>query len=129
VRETPFFPNQDGVPGSEERLLIAREVLTGEVKYFLSDAGAAVPLKVLLFVAFSRWHIERLFEDGKGEVGFGHFEVRNYLSLMRHLILTSLSLYFLCEQSERLREKKSGLDAMPSERCCGSSIGSGEIST
>src|SRR5262249_8306045 len=90
VRETRFFPRNDGVPGKEERLLIVREVLTGEVKYFLSNASAEVPLKTLLFVAFSRWHVERLFEDGKGEVGFDHFEVRCYRSLMRHLILTTL---------------------------------------
>jgi len=89
VRETRYFPNDDGVPGRECRLIIAREVLTGERKYFLSDAGPDVPLKTLLYVAFSRWHIERLFEDGKGEVGLDHFEVRSYLSLKRHLVLSA----------------------------------------
>lgn len=128
VRETPFYPIHDDVPGMEERLVIAREVLTGEVKYFLSNAPAEVPLKILLYVAFSRWHIERLFEDAKGEVGFDHFEVRNYRSLMRHLVLTSLSLYFLCEQTDRLREKKSGVDTRTGEGCCGSAIGSGDAS-
>lgn len=110
VRETRFFPNDDGVPGQEERLVIAREVLTGEVKYFLSDAPAEVPLATLLFVAFSRWHVERLIEDAKGEIGFDHFEVRCYRSLMRHLVLTAMSLYFLCEQTSRLRKKKPELD-------------------
>lgn len=105
VRETPFYPNDDGLPGKELRLIIARHALSGEVKYFLSDVRADVPLKVLLYVAFSRWHIERLFEDGKGEVGFDHFQVRNYRSLMRHLTLTNVSLYFLSEQTERLRKK------------------------
>jgi len=112
VRETRYFPNDDGVPGRECRLIIAREVLTGERKYFLSDAGPDVPLKTLLYVAFSRWHIERLFEDGKGEVGLDHFEVRSYLSLKRHLVLSALSLYFLCEQTDRLRGKKSMVDAL-----------------
>lgn len=37
-----------------------------------------VPLKVLLAVGFSRWRIERLFEDSKQEVGLDHFEMRNY---------------------------------------------------
>ena len=115
VRETRFYPNDNGLPGRESRLIIARNALSGEVKYFLSDAGPEVPLKTLLYVAFSRWHIERLFEDGKGEVGFDHFEVRNYKSLIRHLVLTNLSLYFLCEQTTRLREKKSVVDALPSE--------------
>jgi SRSO17 transposase len=115
VRETSFFPNDDGLPGRESRLLIARHALSGEVKYFLSDAGAEVALTTLLYVAFSRWHIERLFEDGKGEVGFHHFEVRNYKSLIRHLVLTNLSLYFLCEQTTRLREKKPLVDALPGQ--------------
>ena len=107
VRETRFYPNYDGIPGPDHRLLVAREVLTGEVKYFLSAASPAVPLAILLFVAFSRWRIERLFEDGKGQIGLDHFEVRNYRSLQRHLLLSILSLYFLCEQADRLRKKKS----------------------
>lgn len=127
VRESRFFCNDDGIPGGEERLIIAREVLTGEVKYFLSCAGAEVPLKILLYVAFSRWRIERLFEDGKGEVGFDHFEVRNYRSLMRHLILTMLSLYFLCEQTDRLREKKSELVPSPGEGRGGGTTRSGDV--
>jgi hypothetical protein len=34
---------------------------------------------------------ERCFEDDKGEIGLDHFEVRNYPSLKRHLILSVLS--------------------------------------
>lgn len=126
VRETRFFPRNDGDQGEEERLLIVREVLTGEVKYFLANVSAEVPLKTLLFVAFSRWHIERLFEDGKGEVGFDHFEVRCYRSLMRHLVLTTLSLYFLCEQTQRLRGGKSELDPSPGEDGTGGAAGQGD---
>jgi hypothetical protein len=46
-----------------------------------------------------------VFEDAKGEVGLDHFEVRSYRALMRHLVLTALSLYFLCEETNRLRKK------------------------
>ena len=115
VRETRFYPNDRGLPGRESRLVIAKHALSGKVKYFLSDAAPDVPLKTLLYVAFSRWHVERLFEDGKGEVGFDHFEVRSYTSLIRHLVLTNLSLYFLCEQTTRLRGGKSLLDPLPGE--------------
>lgn len=110
VRETDFHPTLGDYPGECLRLIIAREVVTGEVKYFLSNAPQEVPLGEVLHVAFSRWHIERVFEDGKGEVGLDHFEVRNYKSLIRHLILTTISFYFLATETERLREKKSGLD-------------------
>ena len=115
IRETQFFPNDGGMPGREGRLIIAENALSGEVKYFLSNAGPDVPLKTLLYVAFSRWHIERLFQDGKGEVGFHHFEIRNYKSLLRHLVLTNLSLYFLCEQTTRLRGEKPLVDTLPDQ--------------
>lgn len=115
VRESHFFPSDGSVPGKPLRLLVAQEVLSGEIKYFLSNAPPEVPLKVLLCVAFSRWHIEQLFEDGKGEVGLDHFEVRKYPALMRHLILTMLSLYFLAEQTGRLREKKSLVVPVPGQ--------------
>lgn len=113
VRESRFFPNKGGVPGGELRLIVAREVLSGEVKYFLSNAPWDISLKILLCVGFSRWHIERLFEDAKGEVGFDHFEVRKYPAVMRHMILTMLSLYFLVKQTERFRGKKSIVDNLP----------------
>jgi len=125
VRETRFYSHREGLPGPRERLLVAREALTGEVKCFLSNAPPEVPLKNLLCVAFSRCSIERLFEDGKGEVGLDHFEVRCYRSLMRHLVLTTLSLYFLSEQVQRLGGKKGWVDALPSKGRGGGAVGSG----
>jgi len=113
VRATPFFPNREGVPGEELQLLVAREVLTGEVKYFLAHAPESTPISEILCVAFSRWHIERLFEDSKGEVGLDHFEVRKYRSLRRHLALTQLSFGFLADQTSRLREKKLVVESVP----------------
>ena len=110
VRETDFYPTLGDYPGEWLRLIITREVMTGEVKYFLCNAPREIPLGEVLHVAFSRWHIERVFEDGKGEVGLDHFEVRNYRSLIRHWILSMISFYFLATQTERLREKKSPVD-------------------
>jgi SRSO17 transposase len=115
VRETAFHPNVLGYPGEALRLVIACEVLTGEVKYFLSNASQEIPLGEVLHVAFSRWHIERMFEDGKGEVGLDHFEVRNYRPLIRHLLLSMISFYFLADQTERLQENKLAVDLVPSE--------------
>lgn len=123
VRESPFFPNETGIPGEQIRLIVAEEVLSGEVKYFFSNAPPEVPLKTLLCVAFSRSHIERLFEYAKGEVGLDHFEVRKYPALMRHLKLSMLSLYFLAEQTERLRGEKSVVDALPGQGNCRGATG------
>jgi SRSO17 transposase len=127
VRETPFYP-RSGAHDRALRLIIATNVLSAETKYFLSDASPDVPLATLLYVAFSRWHIERLFEDGKGEVGLDHFEVRNYRSLMRHLVISNVSLYFLSEQTELLREKKPLVDPLPDQGRDRGPTGPGDVS-
>jgi hypothetical protein len=127
IRETRFYPHS-GARDRALRLIIATNVLSGETKYFLSDARPGVPLKTLLHVAFSRWHIERLFEDAKGEVGLDHFEVRNYRSLMRHLVISNVSLYFLSEQTKLLREKKPLVDPLPGQGCNRGSTGPGDVS-
>ena len=109
VRTTPFYPNEDGLPGALVLLIIAENVLTGERKYSLAHAPAGTPHETILHVMFSRWHIERLFEDCKGEVGMGHFEVRNYVSLTRHLILSMVSILYLVKETNRLKKKTPNL--------------------
>ena len=121
----PFYPVIDGLPGPVHWLIVALPTLGGEPKYFLSNAPAGVPLEVLLHVAFSRWRIERCFEDDKGEIGLDHFEVRNYRSLKRHLILSALSFLFLAETNQNLRGEKPRLDALPGKDRYRSPAGAG----
>ena len=69
-------------------MILARNVLNrSEVKYFVAYAPPRTRLATLLLVAFSRWRVERCFEDSKGEIGLSHYEGRRYLGLKRHLIL------------------------------------------
>jgi SRSO17 transposase len=105
-RISRFLPQENGVNGEECWLIVAQNALSGEVKYFLSNAPEDIKPEVIMKVVFSRWHIERIFEDAKGEVGMGHFEVHNYLSLKRHMIITMLSFLFLARSTGKLREKK-----------------------
>jgi len=115
ARAVRFFPCEDKLPGRQCWLILARNVLDGEVKYFLSNAPDDTPVEVLLHVAFSRWHIERIFQDGKGEVGLDHFEVRRYLPLIRHLVLSMVSFLFLMQQTQQL-QKKLVVDHLPRSR-------------
>ena len=110
VRSLRFHPAEEDIPGQEQWLIVARNVLTHETKYFLSDAPADTPLGTLLYVAFSRWHIERIFREAKNETGLDHYEGRCYIGLRRHLVLTSLSVLFLAEQKQRLavEDEKGG---------------------
>ncbi len=91
-------------------LIIARNVASGEVKYFVSNAAADTSLEVLLRVAFRRWAVEHSIRVSKSEIGFGHFEGRNYTALLRHMILCLLMMNFAAEQVERFRGEKSGSD-------------------
>ncbi len=89
-------------------LIVARNVATGEVKYFISNAPADMPVEKLLRVAFSRWNVEHTFRVAKSEIGFSHFEGRSYVALMRHMILCLVVMGFVAEHTDRLRGEKPG---------------------
>ena len=106
--------DERGLPGPRLHLVIARNVLDpSEIKFFVSNAPPETSVQTLLLVAFSRWRVERCFEDQKQEVGLDQWEGRRWLGLQRHLILTAISYLFLARTKEQLREKKSGVDRLP----------------
>jgi SRSO17 transposase len=106
--------DERGLPGLRLHLVIARNALDpSEIKFFVSNAPPETSVEVLLLVAFSRWRVERCFEDQKQEVGLDQWEGRRWLSLQRHLILTCISYLFLARTKEQLRGKKSGVDRLP----------------
>jgi SRSO17 transposase len=109
-----WLKDEDGLPTPAHHLLVAYNVLEPEtVKYFLSNAPEATSVETLLLVAFSRWKIERMFEDGKGELGMDHFEVRKFQAIRRHLILSGVSYLFLAEFHQKHRGEKSAPDRHP----------------
>ena len=91
-------------------LVWARNPQTGEEKYFLSNAKADARLQTLVRVAFRRWNVEHALRVVKGEIGFTHYEGRNYTALMRHQTLCLLMLTFVAGHTERLRGEKPGGD-------------------
>jgi SRSO17 transposase len=108
---------QNGVPGPRLRLVIARNVLNpNEIKFFLADAPPGTSVGTLLLVGFSRWQVERCFEDQKDELGLDHYEGRCYAGLKRHLILSTVSDLFLSRVREELGEKNPGADRGPGPR-------------
>jgi SRSO17 transposase len=102
--------DEDGLPTRRHCLIVARNVLTGEVKYFLSNrvpgernpvSGKWVTLRWLLRVAFGRWSIESCFREGKEELGLDHYEVRGWRCVHRHFYVTQLShLFCACMRQE-----------------------------
>jgi SRSO17 transposase len=115
AKRVRFFPRtEDGDPALPVHLVVARNVLEPTtVKYFLSNAPAGTRLETLLWVAFSRWRVERCFEDEKTELGLDHYEGRNYTGLLRHQLLTAVAHLFLARVVDQERGEKPGTDGVP----------------
>ncbi len=108
--------DEDGLPTRRHCLIVARNVLTGEVKYFLSNRvpgeqnpimGRCITLRWLLRVAFGRWSIESCFREGKQELGLDHYEVRGWRCVHRHFYVTQLSHLF-CARVRQEYDNSSG---------------------
>ena len=109
-----YLADEHDLPSRPHHLLVARNTLNPkEIKYFISNAPEATPVKTLLRVAFTRWTIERAFEDSKTELGMDHFEARKFNAIQRHLILSCVSHVFLSEFCLKYRGKKSRPDLVP----------------
>jgi hypothetical protein len=112
VKHAPFYRKQGdgGLPGPAHTLIVARNVLDPkQIKYFASNMvidGQAVTVEWLLWVAFSRWPIERCFEIAKSELGMDHFEMRSWRGIHRHFYITQVSQLFCARVHQQLREKK-----------------------
>jgi SRSO17 transposase len=115
VKYLRFFPvGEDGLPGEPLHLIVARDVLNpGDLKFFVSNAPQGTPVDTLLLVAFSRWPVERCFEDQKGEIGLDQYEGRRYRGLKRHLILSCVSYLFLSRVRQEFGGGKPGADGVP----------------
>ena len=94
---------ETGLPTRRHCLIVARNVLTGEMKYFLSNrvpgernpvTGKFITLRCLLRVAFGRCSIESCFREGKEELGLDHYEVRGWRCVHRHFYVTQISHLF-----------------------------------
>jgi SRSO17 transposase len=103
-----------GLPGQRLHLVVARNVLEPEeLKFFVSSGPVETRLETLLLVAFSRWRVERCFEDHKSEIGLDQYEGRRYLGLKRHLIISAVSYLFLARVRQDWAKKKSGDHRLP----------------
>jgi SRSO17 transposase len=115
VKYLRFHPvDADGLPGEPLYLIVARDVLNpGELKFFVSNAPIGTSVQTMLLVAFSRWRVERCFEDQKSEIGLDQYEGRRYRGLKRHLILSCISYLFLSRMRQEFGGEKSGADRVP----------------
>jgi SRSO17 transposase len=122
IKHVLIYPrNEEGLPEQAYHLIVARNVMEpGIIKYFVSNAPVGASVQTMLLVGFSRWRVERCFEDEKGELGLDHYEGRRYQGLKRHMIITAVSHLFLARVHMDLRGEKPGTDGLPSAHGDGS---------
>jgi SRSO17 transposase len=101
-----------GLPGPEVWLVLRRNIDTGEVKFYLSNAPAEMELTTLVRMSGMRWPIDICFEDGKQLLGMGDYEVRSWIGWYHHMTLCMLAHYFLVRLQQQFK-KNSPPDFAP----------------
>ena len=95
----------NGLPGRRHCLIVARNVLAGEMKYFVANRvpwECGISVRRLLRVACGRWSVESCFRQAKEELGLDHYEVRGWRCLHRHFYLTQLTHLFCARMRQKL---------------------------
>jgi SRSO17 transposase len=102
--------SRGSLPGPEVWLVIRRNVDNpAELKFYFSNAPADIPLLELVRISGMRWPVEIIFEEGKGEIGFDHYETRSWLGWHHHMLLVSLAHHFLVRLRIQFKEKAPAL--------------------
>jgi SRSO17 transposase len=101
-------PEQEGW---QQWLVVRRSLVEGEKPaeraYVLVFAPSGTTLAAMAVAIGTRWSVEQCFEEGKGEVGLDHYEVRSWQGWYRHITLCMLAHAFLVvlrTQSQMLME-------------------------
>ncbi len=95
---------RDGLPHQELWLLVRRDKDGGH-QYWLSNAPPQVPLEEMVRTMVLRWPIEQCFQEGKGELGMDHYELRSWQGWHRHMMYVFLALLFLLEVRQTFVKK------------------------
>lgn len=88
-----YVPYRGAAEGFQAALLVRRSIADPTALTFhLTHAPAGTTLADLVRIAGTRWTIESLFEQAKGEVGLDDYEVRSWVGWHRHVTLAMLAL-------------------------------------
>jgi SRSO17 transposase len=97
-----------------ERLTVIRTVQEKpQTWYTLSNAAEEVSPAQLARAHAGRHRCEEVFEEGKGEVGLGQYEVRRWDGWHHHMTLSLLALWFVSLERSRMRGEKGRGEQLP----------------
>jgi SRSO17 transposase len=98
--------------GWQKWLVVRQSPVAGEKPaeraYVIVFAPCGTTLAEMAAAIGTRWTVEQCFEEGKGEVGLDHYEVRSWQGWYRHITLCMLAHAFLSvlrTQSQTLGEE------------------------
>jgi SRSO17 transposase len=95
-------------PGRGHWLLLRRSLADGELAYYVCYGPAHTSLAQLVAVAGVRWTVECGFQQGKGQTGLDHYEVRRYQAWYRHVTLSMVAQAFLAVMRAKASTPGSG---------------------
>jgi SRSO17 transposase len=108
----PVQTRRQGHLGAQECLVVIRTLEAQPRTYYtLSDASPSVPTTEVVRVHAERHRVEEMFQEGKGEVGLSHYEVRSWTGWHHHITLCFLALLFLVLEKLRLGKKTPAVTA------------------
>jgi SRSO17 transposase len=103
---------QDQRLGPQEWLIVIRHLESEEnepdVSYHVAWAPQERPLEEWVRAHARRHQIEQMLEQGKGEAGLDHYEVRSYVGWHHHMTLSLLALWFLNLERLAVGKKDAG---------------------
>lgn len=103
--------DEDGHVGPAETALVVRALdADAKTSYALSNAQRKEKLAELVRGKSERHRVEETFQEGNGEVGLDHYEVRSWVGWHHHMTLSFLALWFLTLEQRRVGKKNAGHD-------------------
>ncbi len=96
---------RDKLPGPDVWLILRRNIVDGELKFFLSNAPLDISLATFVWLSGMRWPVETCFEHNKQEIGMGDYQVRSWTGWHHHMTLCILAQFFLVRMQHRLKNK------------------------
>ena len=96
--------SRNKLPGTDIWLVCRRNLTTGEIHYFLSNAPAHIELSTFAKIAGMRWPIETCFEEGKQQLGMGDYQMRSWTGWHHHMTLVILAHGFLMRMRHKLAD-------------------------
>jgi SRSO17 transposase len=102
---------RERMPGAACWLVLRRSLdEPADLKTYLSNAPARMPLIALVEKSGMRWPVESAILESKSEVGMDHYEVRGWVGWRHHMTMSLLAHHFLVRQHCRLGGKISGVN-------------------